>query len=420
MQMTDSAPASYLQSDYKSPNRMINMRKYKGIHLWDLAPETQLAIKKELRYELITKYIKFHKTWKTAATHLNSTSKLYGQNTKYHPGIFGHWRNGLEASRGIHRNMPLWVAIEISKVLTNNNSSDNELMRQIEDNLEYYTTGGRGLQVKTNFPIKLTPELVSIIFHLCGDGHLANKGDYSHYRQVNPDGLNNFSTKLHNCFGTFETPIAENSKVIIPKTVSNSLKEYFDLNTCYWDVARINENIKKLPKEFLLAGLTAFIIDEGHLGDAIEIYSGNKKLLQDIREIIDKLGYTGYGPMLKKDRKGTSYRVYISLTSAKQFYEDIQALKMKFPTCGLAHKEHILQEIVNRQNRNWRKRPNGEMQNKILALLSTASLNSVELRTKLQICGSTLREHLAKLKSENKVQGVKPEKSCCILWSIIK
>ncbi len=395
------------------------MKDYKEIHLWELPPETRLIIKKELGYNLITQYIKFHKTWRTAAEYLNSISSLHGQKTNYYPGIFGHWRNGAEAKKGASRGIPLWAAIEMSKFLSDD-SPDNKIMRQLEANLESYTTQGRGILIKARFPIKLTPELVSIVFHLCGDGHLAGKGDYSHYRQVNLQGLNNFSKKLHNCFGNFETSIAENSKIIIPKAISNSLKAYFRLNTCYWGVARISEEIKKLPKDFLLAGLTAFIIDEGHIGETIEIYSSNKELLQDIREIINKLGYIGYGPKIKKQPRGTHYRVYISLKSAAKLYENIQELKKQFPTCGLAHKEHLLAKIVERQKRNLKKRPDGETQNRILSLLSDTNLNSLELRTKLHICGSTLREHLAKLEAQNKIKSEKPERSCCLIWSKVE
>ncbi len=72
-----------------------------------------------------------------------------------------------------------------------------------------------------------------------------------------------------------------------------------------------------MPQDFLLAGLNAFIIDEGHIGESIEIYSSNKNLLDDIVEIINKLGYISYGPKTKKERDGISYRAYISLKKCK-------------------------------------------------------------------------------------------------------
>ena len=46
-----------------------------------------------------------------------------------------------------------------------------------------------------------------------------------------------------------------------------------------------------MPKKYLLAGLLAFIVDEGNVAEVIEIYSKNYELLKDIQNISIKCDY---------------------------------------------------------------------------------------------------------------------------------
>ena len=389
------------------------MNKYKEIHLINFPKNTTILLKPKFRKQLIKQFIHSFSTWKQAINYLNLKSKKYKIKTTLSVGSLAHWFYGIEKNSGKTRRIPLWAITEITKITKHN-------LSKIENNLIDCNTTGRGTPVKIKFPMYLTPELVSIVFHIYGDGYLGGKGKQAHYRQVNSAGLQNFSNKLQNCFGKFKISISENSKIAIPKLIANFLREYFKLNDCKWNESRISEKIKHLPKKYLLAGLNSFIIDEGHIGEVIEIYSGNKYLLKDMLDLINKLGYVESGLKIKKEKTGVSYRIYISLTSALKFYSDILKLKDLFPTCGLAHKEHLLKEIIERQNKTWKKRKIGKTQEMILNLLSKNDLNSLELRKKLLICGSTLREHLTKLESQNKVKRMKPKKSCCLIWSKVK
>ncbi len=421
---TGSALSSQSGLNTKTQSLLDTMQKellkqeYKEIHLWDFPrAATVIRIKGAFRKKLIRRFINHFGSWRRAIDFINNQSRAYGLERKYSVGSISHWATGKERSQGKTRNMPLWVALEISKALSNNKNADNNCMKAIEENLEYCSTTGRGIPVKIKFPIYLTPELVSIIFHLYGDGYLGGKGRMSHYRQVNRAGLTNFLSKVKNSFGEFEAKIFEESKVIMPRAISQFYEYYFELGDCRWNVARINEKIKKLPKPFLLAGLTSFIIDEGSIGENIEIYSGNEELLKDLKEIIIKLGYICHGPRKKSEKQAECYRIYISLKSAIQFYEDIKNLKKKFPTCGLAQKEDLLEDIVRRQKRPWIKYKHGVMKQKIIDFLSIRSLNTRELSRKLNTGPGTLRDHLRNLEKQNKVLRTKRPGIPCLLWS---
>ncbi|MFH8092947.1 MAG: hypothetical protein QXM38_03330, partial [Candidatus Aenigmatarchaeota archaeon] len=109
--------------------------------------------------------------------------------------------------------------------------------------------------------------------------------DASHYRQTNQDALNNFLKKLQNSLGRFEIRKPEKSKLIIPRIITDFYKHYFNISKFSWKDSRIPTNVKNFSKDFLVAGLASFIIDEGHIGDFVEIYSKNYNLLHDILEI---------------------------------------------------------------------------------------------------------------------------------------
>lgn len=115
--------------------------------------------------------------------------------------------------------------------------------------------------------------------------------------------------------------------------------------------ARIPNSIKSLPKDFLLAGLVSFIIDEGSVGDVITIYSKNKALLEDIREIAIKCGYKCYKIKEKYAYgKFDCYRFNISSESYETLYNDIINLSQNLPTCGLAHKMKRLKRQIHFKN----------------------------------------------------------------------
>jgi len=406
-------PVWHSHSDYKALKKESYMEPYKEIHLVDFPKNTTIMLEHNFRKKFVRDFIDSSSSWRKAVEYLNGKSGRYNIKTKIGVGSLSHWFYGVEKTRGKTRRMPLWTIIEISK-------KTNVSLEDVENNLVEICTTGRGTPIKVKFPLYLTPELVSIAFHLFGDGHLAGKGQQSHYRQVNQDGLNNFKQKLLNCFGEFDVSIFEGSKVAIPRAISSFLDEYLNLGDCYWNKSQVNDKIKNMPQDFLLAGLNAFIIDEGHIGESIEIYSSNKNLLDDIVEIINKLGYISYGPKTKKERDGISYRAYISLKSAKQYYSDILKLEKKFPACGLAQKEKLLKQIVKRQTRSWKTRAKGKTKRLILRLLSKSDLNSQELQHQLNICGSTLREHLQKLENDCRVTKTRLPHTHCFLWSKVK
>ena len=257
------------------------MKKYKEIHIWEFNPNlTSLRLNKEFRESLFRKLKGKTISIKNLLTKTNNAAKKYGIKRSYNTGHLSSWTKGSKKDKGKIKNVyiPLWVLIEISKILSGNHKKDNEIMREIEKNTEYYTGTGKSHPIfNPKLPLHLTPEMVSVIFHFLGDGHIGRKKVSSSYRQMNKEGLNNFLKKLQSIFGNFDYPKKEfnNGRLNVPKIITEFYLYYFSLPSTDTFESYVPENIKKLKREFLIAGLIAFIVDEGHVDEVITIYGKN-------------------------------------------------------------------------------------------------------------------------------------------------
>ena len=338
---------------YNDKNVYLIMKKYKEIHIWEFPVKlTFIRLKKEFRLKLFNELKKQSSSIKSLLNQINKSATKYGIKRKYNTGHLSSWIKGEKYDKGKIKNInvPLWVLIESSRILSHNKRINNNIMIEIEKDMEYYTGTGKSNPIlNPKLPIYLTPELISVIFHFMGDGHIGRKTVVSSYRQMNKEGLNNFLRKLQNIFGDFDYPKKEfnNGRLNVPKIITEFYVHYFNLPNTDTFEAYLPENIKKLEKEFLLAGLISFIVDEGHVGEVITIYGKNKKLMNDIREIAIKCGYLCH-PLREKYAYGKFdvYRFSISIKSYNKFYKDIINLANSFPTCTLVQKMEKLTKRI--------------------------------------------------------------------------
>ena len=329
------------------------MKNYQEIHIWNFPPTLiYIRLNEGFRKKLFNNLINKLGSQRKAINFINKSAKNYGLDRNYRHGNLYSWIEGQKFDRGkiVSINIPLWLLIELSKLLSDSNNLYNNIMQLIEVNVESYTSLGNSNSIRNpKLPIIVNPEFVSIIFHFCGDGHLGNKRDCCSYKQKNKQGLVNVLNKLRNSFGDFNYSKSEfeNYRLNIPKAISDIYRYYFNLITLNTFEARIPNSIKSLPKEFLLAGLCSFIVDEGHIWEVITIYSKNRLLLEDIKEITVKCGYKCYDIKKKYARgKLDCYRFSISSSSYNMLYDNIVGLSKIFQTCSLAHKMKRLENQI--------------------------------------------------------------------------
>ncbi|MFH8092948.1 MAG: winged helix-turn-helix domain-containing protein [Candidatus Aenigmatarchaeota archaeon] len=104
----------------------------------------------------------------------------------------------------------------------------------------------------------------------------------------------------------------------------------------------------------------------------------------------------------KKYRYGKfdCYRFVITSESLPSLYKDIESLKKKFPTCGLANKSKYLKQIVKIRNKNWKRRSFKVTKKIILKVLKNKRMTSRELSAKVNINLTSVREHLLQLEKK--------------------
>ena len=319
--------------------------KYKEIRIWEFPPNaTFVRLNDRFRFDLFKRLINTVGSQQNLINVINKASVKYNNKRKHSRLNLHSWIKGRKLDRGSLRNIniPLWVLIECSKILSKSRKTNNNIMNKIEENTQFYTGWGKSNPIlNPKLPLSLTPEMISVIFHFLGDGHIGRKQVSSSYRQMNKVALRNFLSKLRNIFGNFSYSKNEfeDGRLNVPKIITEFYKYYFRLPDTSTFKAFVPENIKTLNKEFLVAGLAAFIIDEGHVDEVITIYSKNKRLIGDIRETGIKCGYLCHPIREKYAYKiFDAYRFSISSKSYKQLNNDLRKVSQRFPTINLAHK----------------------------------------------------------------------------------
>ncbi|MBI4146653.1 hypothetical protein HY489_04935 [Candidatus Woesearchaeota archaeon] len=146
----------------------------------------------------------------------------------------------------------------------------------------------------------LTPELVRIHAHLCGDGMLCiyKSTEKDHriraqisYYNTNPALIASFQKDMHKQFGVTMTYIPRRFRIAVQsQRIARELLALSDYKTRTW---RIPDCIKKAPCAFQIEWIKAFSHDDGYTPkdrNVIRLKCMNAAGLLDIKEILDALG----------------------------------------------------------------------------------------------------------------------------------
>ncbi|MBW2981889.1 hypothetical protein KY343_03345, partial [Candidatus Woesearchaeota archaeon] len=129
----------------------------------------------------------------------NALSKFLDINTN----TLNHYINN-DKIKTIPSNLVLSLLKIIEKKIINFTFSFKEIENKV---LAYKSYHGKEIipesKNKRKLPIKINPEFESIVYHLMGDGHVAEIGS-SEYTQLNKISKDNFLKKLFNVFGYFD------------------------------------------------------------------------------------------------------------------------------------------------------------------------------------------------------------------------
>ncbi|PIT85744.1 hypothetical protein COU36_01530 [Candidatus Micrarchaeota archaeon CG10_big_fil_rev_8_21_14_0_10_59_7] len=375
------------------------------IHIWQLKQDSIfIYLPDDLRKKLVSK----------------ARSRIAGSQNNFFRAIYeGATRRGLTraVSYGTmhsvvfgRRPFPLWGLLEICRLASDSPSDDNPVSREMEKQILGYRDGERGKHMRGKFPIAVSPEFESLVGHFLGDGTFGGKYKTANYCQKSELGRKRFLEKLCNVFGGFEVnPRAyEDLHVLVPKPIVDLLRAYYGVAETDCLHRRLSEKIKSAPFQNRLAVLAAFIVDEGRVGDSIEMCVGNAPLLDDFKELAQGLGYRCSEVRRRPSHNSINplFRFRISLKSAPKLLGDIAELSKRFPTCDLAQKQRPLEFIVSRQALQNPKTPSGLTKRKIIELIGRGANTTAALKENLVLSGSTISEHLRSLSENGSIRQV--------------
>jgi DNA-binding transcriptional ArsR family regulator len=378
------------------------VKKFNEIHVWDLDKSILISawvkLSDNFKKKFFNESLMIFKSKRRIAEFLNNVCKKYGINRKYKTHDISMWMGKISEKRDF---LPLWAIIELIKKISDG-------LEELESNIELMEYYGGHYKIKPKFPILVTPELISIIAHLMGDGHVPPRNvpsRTSYYKQFTRETLLNFKQKIKNVFGEYEDKCKSEIRVNIPRIFVRIISDYFEIETFYGDKTKVPEIIKNMSSEFKLAFLVAFMVDEGTIDECrIALFSGNEYLLKGVQELATSLNYDCSEVRIYAPHE---FVFYIYMSSAKKLLSDINELTKDFPTCSLCHKQTELERIVKIQERGWNQRLRGESKRLILNELKDNLQTSEELSHKLLLSPSTIRYHLRTLEKNGMVKRIK-------------
>lgn len=365
--------------------------RYQEIRLNDFpATRIYVLLKEDFRSNLIenTRISLKLENYYALAQWLNDKSLNYGLNNKFNGGDIGRWIVGsnLDSRTNINhpKLMPLWVVLELSKIVE---ISSEELHNSI---ISYRSGGSGGVIITPKLPIKITPELESIIFHIFGDGSAGNFTPS--FCQKDETANRQFISKLKNCFGDFDENIPQEFCIRFPKAITDILSHFYNITSYHSDKIVIPKRIYDTNKLSKVACITAFILDEGTIRDVISISSKNKLFLSNLVELMKSCGYEC--KEIKPHKPSNTFYLNMANGSIEKFYQDYSELIKEFPTCSLANKHDRLTYIVSRRKN---KSPIINIDKEILNLLENEKLTTKQVSEKLGFANCTILHHLEKL-----------------------
>jgi len=263
---------------------------------------------------------------------------------------FTNWYAGKQKDYKTNKVGIQFIPLRKIKIISNLLVEDNNYafsMENIQRNVAMYRMRAGNPITNPIFPIKESPEMIRLLFHLLGDGYSGNKKDSANYKNIRQELLDEFKNDL-NIFGN--VPIYEQQYSIkFPRVIAEVIENFYDVNTMTFD-SRITSNIKRIPKKWLYFGIRAFVDDEGCMTkSSIVLYSANSNLLEGIKQILD---------YLKIKRGEIRTKLSEKATYGKMFTIEIKDLGLYYKKIGFTHlkKKEKLEFYLKKKKRKRRSR----------------------------------------------------------------
>ena len=363
-------------------------------NLWDLE-RINIRVKKGFLKEINNELFKVFKTKNNVYKSLFEKKEI----------SWGSFKNMLKPSHVKSFFVPWGV---YQKICDKVNISKENLQKNV---IAYKTSGGTNYISNPILPIKINPIFHMIFAHNIGDGTVIDpkrgRLPYFGYRQFDLFYRVGYIKKLESIFGDIvflkEKYFEKSTRPYCPPAISTLFFKYYNLDVNGFKslTSRISEKI--VDKDSLLAVLIAFIIDEGHIDSTqITIVLKNKVLVEDLKDICNKLGYESKVTY----RNNETYQDYgylnILRSGMKKFLQDYRILNKTYPVIDLGWKgEKIINSLRIYDRPIRRVKGNSDF---ILEILKKEFLSVNQIAAKINMTRQGVRYHIHNLLKANKIR----------------
>lgn len=220
-------------------------------------------------------------------------------------------------------------------------------MKNIEKHVLMYRMQAGNPIKNPNFPIKESPELVRLLFHLLGDGYSGRKGQTANYKNTCKELLGEFKNDLK-IFG--DVPIYEQENSIkFPRVLAEITEDFYQINSRTFE-SIISDKILQIQKRNLCFGIRAFADDEGTVySHSIRVTSANLNLLEGIKKLLNFLKIKSNNIKSQFNSRARHKKVY---------YLDVKDIEEYAKQIGFTHpkKKLLLKKYVKKIKSIRRKR----------------------------------------------------------------
>ncbi len=193
-------------------------------------------------------------------------------------------------------------------------------------------------------PIKESPQIVRLLFHLLGDGYGGMKGESASYKNTCQELLDEVVRDLQ-IFGDVQV-YRQNDQIKFHRIIADIIKNYYSIQFKTFD-SFISPRIKGLNKELLCHGIRAFADDEATAYPSfVRITSANYTLLTGIHELVSKY--------LKIESNIVKEQYSLKATYKKTYYFDLKDLREYKNKIGFTHPKKAA--ILNNARKTKRKK----------------------------------------------------------------
>ncbi len=361
------------------------------INIWDISYKINVKLNKQFYKNIKRLIYKRHLTQRTAYKIIKKeigisfvTFHNILKNSYFHKEFF----------------VPLKIWLNLCKIL---NIDLKELQRNI---VSYKTSNGSNYISNPILPIKITPLFDMIIAHNIADGTVINpkKGrlPYFGYRQFDSLFRELYIRKLEAIFGKINYSLdyyLDSTRPYCPPVLATLFFKNYNLNVKSFlsKTARIPPDILNKSKEYLIAVLIAFIIDEGNIDSTlIVIRLKNIGLTKDLYKICKKLGYNSKFSF--SEEYGT---LYILRQGMKLFFEDYKEIIIKYPEMNLGKIGSKIEKGLRIYDRPiYKSKGNKKI---ILNLLKNEDLTVNQIAERVNMTRQGVRFHVKNLENEKHV-----------------